>query len=63
MLRSISLISNFYSIFNQQTSQFNQQTSQHPTSIPWIDNSISCENSGRVWENDKCWDSEHSAMF
>lgn len=41
----------------------NVGTSYHPTSIPWIDNSSQCEHSGRSWENNKCWDSEHSPTF
>jgi hypothetical protein len=41
----------------------NVGTSYHPTSIPWIDNSSQCEHSGRSWENNECWDSEHSPMF
>lgn len=35
----------------------------NPTSIPWIGNQIRCEESGRTWSNDKCWDHEHNVMF
>ncbi len=41
----------------------NMGTSYYPTSIPWINNPSRCENSGRSWENNKCWDSEHSPTF
>ncbi|MFN6483143.1 MAG: hypothetical protein RMX98_009395 [Nostoc sp. DedQUE02] len=34
-----------------------------PTSIPWINNKFDCQYSGRTWQNDKCWDSEHNPMF
>lgn len=37
--------------------------SSNPTSIPWIDNQSRCEQSGRIWRNDKCWDYQHNAMF
>lgn len=41
----------------------NFETSFHPTSIPWIDNSRKCEDTGRIWATDKCWDTEHSPQF
>ncbi|MFM7407151.1 MAG: hypothetical protein ACKO3K_10930 [Cuspidothrix sp.] len=34
-----------------------------PASIPWIDNQYECQNSGRYWEKNKCWDKEHSPDF
>jgi hypothetical protein len=64
ILRLISFISNPHSTINLETSsKINLETFYHPASIPWIDNLLSCEKSGRIWEDDKCWDSEHSAMF
>ncbi|UKO98701.1 hypothetical protein [Nostoc sp. UHCC 0870] len=37
--------------------------STYPTSIPWIKSKIDCEDTGRNWRNNKCWDEEHSASF
>ncbi|WP_353928938.1 hypothetical protein WJM97_11410 [Okeanomitos corallinicola TIOX110] len=62
ILKVISLVSNSSSI-SIYPAKINEETSYHPTSIPWIDNSSSCEKSGRVWENEQCWDGEHSALF
>jgi hypothetical protein len=35
----------------------------HPTSIPWIEEKTRCDQTGRIWRNGKCWDSEHSPLF
>ncbi|MBD2299275.1 hypothetical protein [Nostoc sp. FACHB-190] len=35
----------------------------HPTSIPWINNESDCRHTGRSWQDNKCWDHEHSLMF
>jgi hypothetical protein len=35
----------------------------HATSIPWIDNEHECQKTGRTWDNNKCWDDEHSPDF
>lgn len=37
--------------------------SYHPTSIPWLKTKFDCEDSGRHWENNQCWDEEHNAVF
>jgi hypothetical protein len=37
--------------------------SSYPTSIPWIKSKIECEDTGRNWSNNQCWDEEHSASF
>lgn len=42
-------------------SPVNQST--YPTSIPWIKSQIQCEDTGRNWSNNQCWDEEHSASF
>ncbi|MEH1826952.1 MAG: hypothetical protein V7L22_16575 [Nostoc sp.] len=34
-----------------------------PTSIPWIENKSDCQNTNRTWQDNKCWDYEHSLMF
>ncbi|WP_200327358.1 hypothetical protein [Sphaerospermopsis aphanizomenoides] len=49
-------------MFNSYPST-NVETSYHPTSIPWIEDSARCENSGRTWDGNKCWDFEHSPLF
>jgi hypothetical protein len=58
LLRLVSLISN-----SSFTVNLNVETSYYPTSIPWIEDSLSCEKSGRFWRNEKCWDSKHSPFF
>ncbi|MCU0525519.1 MAG: hypothetical protein MUF72_11920 [Elainella sp. Prado103] len=35
----------------------------HPTGIPWINDRAECERSGRQWQNEVCWDSEHDPNF
>ena len=35
----------------------------HPTSIPGIKDQEKCEQTGRVWEDDKCWDYQHNPSF
>ncbi|MBD2493813.1 hypothetical protein [Nostoc sp. FACHB-280] len=35
----------------------------HATSIPWINNESDCKHTGRNWQDNKCWDNEHSLMF
>ena len=32
----------------------------YPTSLPWVESKSRCEEFGRVWHNDRCWDGEHS---
>ncbi|AFY49145.1 hypothetical protein Nos7524_3350 [Nostoc sp. PCC 7524] len=38
-------------------------TSFQATSIPWLDNQSSCQETGRNWHENKCWDEEHSPTF
>ena len=38
-------------------------SSYYPTSIPWIDDEAECEHTGRIWNDGKCWDREHSPNF
>jgi hypothetical protein len=35
----------------------------YPTGIPWIENEADCKNSGRSWQDNVCWDSEHDPVF
>jgi hypothetical protein len=37
--------------------------SSNPTSIPWIDNQAECLHTHRIWQDNKCWDYEHSSIF
>jgi hypothetical protein len=37
--------------------------SSNPTSIPWIDNQSECLHTHRTWQDNKCWDEEHSSTF
>lgn len=37
--------------------------SSHPTSIPWIDHESKCQRTGRIWDENKCWDNQHNPMF
>jgi hypothetical protein len=50
-------------IFSGILSKTNLANSYYPASIPWIEDSYSCEKSGRNWEDDKCWDADHSPKF
>lgn len=63
ILKVVALIPNYSSSLPIYPTKINNASSYYPTSIPWIDNSLSCEKSGRVWNNDQCWDAEHSALF
>ena len=40
-----------------------QNASVYPTAIPWLQNEFECLNTGRIWQEDKCWDAEHDANF
>jgi hypothetical protein len=42
---------------------YNATFQSHPTSLPWIYTKSDCEYRGRKWDNNKCWDSEHSILF
>lgn len=37
--------------------------SSYPTSIPWIKNQYECEDTGRTWKRNECWDKEQSPWF
>ena len=45
------------------SSIYSLPTAPHPISIPWISNQFDCERTYRTWDDDKCWDAEHSPMF
>jgi len=51
---TIFLISSFFSIRNDAS---------YPTSLPWVGSKSQCEEFGRTWRNDQCWDDEHSHDF
>ncbi|MBD2244784.1 hypothetical protein [Nostoc sp. FACHB-888] len=53
-----------YTIFSFTVSSFTPvSSSNYPTSIPWIYDKSECEHTGRIWDDGKCWDSEHSPNF
>ncbi|MBC1221826.1 hypothetical protein GNF10_26485 [Nostoc sp. UCD121] len=53
-----------YTIFSVASSSLTPLTNlNYPTSIPWIDDKSECERTNRVWNDGKCWDSEHSPNF
>ena len=33
------------------------------TSLPFIENQSSCEQTGRIWRHNQCWDSEQNPLF
>jgi hypothetical protein len=35
----------------------------HPVSIPWLQSQDDCERTGRTWNNNECWDHDHSPHF
>jgi hypothetical protein len=40
-----------------------QTDNPHPTGIPWIQSKTNCQDSGRVWRDDVCWDAKHNPSF
>jgi hypothetical protein len=45
------------------TLQASQRDQVHPTAIPWLQSRSACEQTGRTWENNECWDQGHSPDF
>jgi hypothetical protein len=45
------------------TLQASQRDNVHPTAIPWLQSRSACEQTGRTWENNECWDQGHSPDF
>jgi hypothetical protein len=35
----------------------------HPALIPWLDTPESCEQTGRIWQDNQCWDRKHNPTF
>lgn len=35
----------------------------YPTGIPWVQSEVECLDSGRIWQNEICWDRDHDANF
>jgi len=40
-----------------------QRDKVHPTAIPWLQTQASCEETGRTWDEGKCWDEVQSPDF
>ncbi|HEY9644076.1 MAG TPA: hypothetical protein V6C57_26525 [Coleofasciculaceae cyanobacterium] len=43
--------------------QASQRDNIHPTAIPWLKTQSACEQTGRTWESNQCWDQGHSPDF
>lgn len=35
----------------------------YPTGIPWLQSESACVATGRQWQDEVCWDSEHDPNF
>jgi len=35
----------------------------HPAQIPWLTTQDSCEQTGRTWQQGRCFDYDHNPMF
>jgi hypothetical protein len=35
----------------------------YPTSIPWLPDRATCENTDRSWHDEQCWDDQHDPYF
>ncbi len=53
----IGVLSLFSSLFTLMS------TTPPSTAISWITDQNQCENSGRQWRDDQCWDDDQSPMF
>lgn len=40
-----------------------QRDNIYPTAIPWLQTQAACEQTGRFWEEGKCWDAMQSPDF
>ncbi|NEQ77992.1 MAG: hypothetical protein F6K23_36310 [Okeania sp. SIO2C9] len=40
-----------------------ENSSISPTEIPWLKTKEECEHTGRIWQEEKCLDSEHNHLF
>ncbi|MBR8838626.1 MAG: hypothetical protein DSM106950_32655 [Stigonema ocellatum SAG 48.90 = DSM 106950] len=58
---SISSFTVFPFLFSSLTSVF--RSSPYPTAIPWLENKVDCQHTGRSWKNNECLDYEHNPMF
>jgi hypothetical protein len=59
----VFFISSFYILFFSKSLINNHPNLAFPTSIPGVDNQEYCEQFNRRWENNKCWDNQHSPYF
>jgi hypothetical protein len=46
-----------------QVNTAGQQSAVHPTAIPWLQDQQSCEATGRIWQQEECWEREWSHLF
>jgi hypothetical protein len=47
----------------QDYQQGHQQGQVFATGIPWLESEAACVRTGRVWQEETCWDSEHDPTF
>ncbi|MDJ0799285.1 MAG: hypothetical protein QNJ51_21130 [Calothrix sp. MO_167.B12] len=57
------LISGSVTIFFMLSFFSSRHNASYPTSLPWVESKSQCEEFGRTWRNDQCWDEEHSHDF
>ncbi|MDJ0620065.1 MAG: hypothetical protein QNJ63_25555 [Calothrix sp. MO_192.B10] len=57
------LISGSVTIFLILSFFSSRHNASYPTSLPWVESKSQCEEFGRTWRNDQCWDAEHSHNF
>lgn len=47
----------------QSSLKSSKTSSFYPTGIPWLNSRAACENTGRVWKGETCWDEQHNPNF
>lgn len=52
-----------YGFYRLQPWAEQQQSEVFATGIPWLKSEAACTRTGRVWQEDICWDSEHDPTF
>lgn len=62
----ILLLTSGFIIFSyvfSSLSSISLPASPFATSLPFIENQSSCEQTGRIWRHNQCWDSEQNPSF
>lgn len=63
LLVSLSAITGLSWIWGLQLLTTDAATEPYATGIPWLETKADCEHTGRVWQDDVCWDNEHDPTF